>query len=103
MGMSNMPIGGGRQDYSRILVIVTNGMRHPLFVSFFGRETRSSGEAENDWKEHKAVQGSRNDERNPHPEVVDLKNFGQTRPQRYLKNCLPPVSETASVQAHTSL
>ena len=72
MGMSNMPIGGGRQDYSRILVIVTNGMRHPLFVSFFGRETRSSGEAENDWKEHKAVQGSRNDERNPHPEVVDL-------------------------------
>ena len=56
----------------RVLVVVANSMGHPLLVSFLLRESRSTCQAENDGEKHQSVQCPRNDEAEPHAEVVYL-------------------------------
>lgn len=58
--------------YSRILVIVSDSMRHPLFVGFLQWESGAARQTQDDRQENKAMKSTRDDESDPHPEVVDL-------------------------------
>lgn len=57
---------------SRVFVIRPNGVRHPFFIGFLQRETRTTCIAEDNGEKNQSMERSRDDEREPHPEVIDL-------------------------------
>ena len=58
-----------------MVVIVSNCMRHPLFVSFLQWEPWTASYAQDNRQEDQPMQSARNDEGEPHAEVVNLKNL----------------------------
>jgi hypothetical protein len=56
----------------RVLITTPDGSRHPLFVSFLQRKSWPTCEAENYWQKDETVEGPRNYEGEPHPEVIRL-------------------------------
>jgi hypothetical protein len=56
----------------RIFIIIPNGVGHPLFIRLLMKEPRSSSNAEHHRKQDQAVKGTRDDQRQPHAEVVRL-------------------------------
>lgn len=65
-------IRGRDEDNLRILVVIPDGIRHPLLVGFLRRETWASGDAQYDGEKNQAMQCSGYNEGKPHAEVIDL-------------------------------
>lgn len=58
----------------RIIIVIPDGMRHPLFVGLLLGESSTTRQAENHRKQDEAMQCSRDYERQPHAEVIYLSN-----------------------------
>ena len=57
---------------SRVFIISPDSVQHPLFVGLLQREARTTCIAEDNGEKNQSMERSRDDEREPHPEVIDL-------------------------------
>jgi hypothetical protein len=57
---------------THVLIVIANRIRHPFFIRFLQWEAWPSRNAEYDGEQNQAVEGSRDDEGQPHAEIIDL-------------------------------
>ena len=66
------PVNAKSRRRSRVFIISPDSVRHPLFVGLLQREARTTCIAEDNGEKNQSMERSRDDEREPHPEVIDL-------------------------------